>query len=154
MEAVLAYGSDTGLATYLALTGRALPNGYAPATAREFGTMYVNLWEDRYKGVAVALPDSFPRDLWPVVPVPVEYATYEAGLAYANGVDIFGTGGTAGGQVKREKVDVLEQEFFGPQDGQSFWDAGRYILPLAYQYLKPYMNPDGKCGVGGGAFVV
>ena len=152
----MAYGSDAALVSYLALTGRTLPDGYAPATAREFGSLYVNSFEDRYRGTAVNLPDSFPRDLWPVVPVPVEYATYEAGYAYAMGTDIFGGGGSAGGQVIREKVDVLELQYAAPQDGRSWWDANRYILPLAYQYLLPYMKPErGEgCCMGGPAAMI
>ena len=143
----LAYGTDQGLVDYLAATGRELPDGYSPAVARQFGTMYVNMWEDRYRGVAVQLPDSFPRDLWPVVPDGVEFATYEAAFAYASGVDIFGGGGSAGGQVTKERVDVLEVQYAAPQDGVSWWDANRFVLPLAYQYLLPFMKPD-KCADG------
>lgn len=147
------YGSDQGLIDYLAQSGRVIPAGMTPAVARYWGSQYVNLWEDRYKGVAVSLPDSFPRDLWPVVPVAVEYATYEAAFAYASGVDLFGGGGTAGGQVVREKVDVLEVHYAEPQSGGfgGYWDNNRFILPLAYALLLPFMR---KAGGVPAAFVV
>lgn len=148
----MAYGSDQGLTDYLAQSGRVLPAGMTPAVARYWGSQYVNLWEDRYKGVAIALPDSFPRDLYDPVPVAVEYATYEAAFAHASGVDLFGTGGTAGGQVIREKIDVLEVQYAEPQAGfGGYWDNNRFILPLAYALLLPFMR---KAGGIPAAFVV
>lgn len=147
----MAYGSDQGLTDYLAQTGRSLPDGMTASVARHWGSIYVNIFEDKYRGAAVSLPDSFPRNLWPVVPEAVEYATYEAAFAYASGVDLFGTGGTAGGQVVREKVDVLEVQYAAPQGGAAgYWDNSRFILPLAYAYLKPFMGS----GYGVSAFVV
>lgn len=151
----MAYGDDAALVAYLALTGRALPVGYLPATARQYGSMYVDLWEQDYLGTAVTYDASFPRDLWPAVPDRVEHAAYEAGFAYAGGLDIFGTGGTAGGQVTREKVDVIEVQYAGPQDGQGWWDANRYVLPLAYALLLPFFRRKTACGFGGAsAFIV
>lgn len=148
----MAYGSDQELTDYLALSGRVLPAGMTPAVARYWGSQYVNLWEDRYKGVAVALPDSFPRDIYDPVPVAVEHASYEAAFAHASGVDLFGTGGTAGGQVIREKIDVLEVQYAEPQAGfGGYWDNNRFILPLAYALLLPFMR---KAGGIGAAFVV
>ena len=147
----MAYGSDADLQSYLSLTGRVLPPDMTPAVARQWGSSYVNLFEDKYKGVATAPPDSFPRNLWPVVPMAVEHAAYEAAFAYASGVDLFGTGGTAGGQVIREKVDVLEVQYAAPEGGSAgYWDNSRFILPLAYALLKPFMGS----GYGVSAFVV
>lgn len=148
----MAYGSDVGLASYLALTGRTLPTGVVPAVAREWGSQYVNLWEDRYKSTAINPPDSFPRHEFDPIPAAVEYAAYEAAIAWADGVSLFGSGGTAGGQVIRKKVDVMEIAYAEPQAGSGgWWDNNRFIWPLAYNYLLPYM----KRGLGGAsAFVV
>lgn len=140
------YGSDAGLIAYLAQSGRVLPVGMSPDVARYWGSQYVNLWEDRYKGVAIALPDSFPRDVYDPVPVAVEYASYEAAFAHASGVDLFGTGGTSGGQVVREKVDVIEVQYAAPESGSGlsgYWDNNRFILNLAYALLLPFMRKSG-----------
>lgn len=136
------YGSDSGLTAYLTATGRTLPVGTTAAVARHFGTVYVDSFEDMYRGTAVTTENSFPRNLWPVVPVAVENAAYEAAFAYASGVDIFSTGGTAGGQVVREKVDVLEVQYAAPTAG-GWWENNRYILPLAYTLLLQFFRKSG-----------
>lgn len=138
------YGTDAGLTAYLTATGRTLPAGMTAAVARHFGTVYVDSFEDMYRGTAVTTDNSFPRDLWPVVPTAVEHAAYEAAFAYASGVDIFSNGGTAGGQVIREKVDVLEVQYAAPEAGSGgWWENNRYILPLAYALLLPFFRRKG-----------
>lgn len=137
------YGSNQGLTDYIAATGRTLPVGASPDVVRLWGSMYVNQFEPCYRGSALQTDASFPRDLWPVVPVNVEYATYEAALAWAEGVAIFGGGGTAGGQVVKEKLDVLEVQYASPQDGDGYWESNRFILPAAYALLLPFMNRKG-----------
>lgn len=151
------YGTDQGLEDYLMLTGRELPDGANPTVLRHWGTQYVDSFEDLYCGVALSPDNSFPRDLWPVVPERVEYAAYEAALAYAEGVTLFGGGGTSGGQVIKERVDVLEIQYAAPTG--DWWGANRFIWPLAYSLLLPFLclpqEGDGKGCVGGGAaFVV
>lgn len=149
------YGSDAGLIAYLDATGRELPVDAEPAIVRHYGTLYVDSFEDMYRGTRLAEENSFPRDLWPVVPTNVEHAAYEAGYAYATGVPIFGGGGTSGGQVIREKVDVLEVQYAEPTG--DWWEFNRYILPLAYALLLPFFKvkkDDKCCSGGGGAFVV
>lgn len=142
----MAYGTDQGLIDYLALSGRVLPVGTTPAVARYWGSVYVDMWEDRYHGKALNPPASFPRDKYDPVPVAVENATYEAGLAWADGVNLFGTGGTEGGQVVREKVDVLEVQYAEPQSGGlGYWDNNRFIYPLAYMLLLPFMRKSSGC---------
>jgi len=137
------YGSDAGLTAYLTATGRVLPVGYTEAVARSYGSLYVDSFEDMYRGWAVTTDNSFPRDLWPTVPVNVEHASYEAAFAYASGVAIFGGGGTAGGQVIEERVDVLSIKYAAPQDGWGYWESNRFILPLAYALLMPFFKRKG-----------
>lgn len=146
------YGSDADLIAYLATTGRTLPDGAVPSAVRAMGTLYVDSFEDCFRGTALTEENSFPRDLWPDVPERVEQAAYEAAYAYASGVDIFGSGGTSSGQVVREKVDVLEVQYAGPQSGQGWWEANRFILPLAYALLLPFFKRKG--GSGYSAFIV
>lgn len=148
----MAYGTDQGLENYLAQSGRVLPAGMTPAVARNRGSAYVNLFEDKYLSKPISPPDSFPRVAYDPVPLAVEYAAYEAAFAVASGLDLFGTGGTAGGQVVREKIDVLEVQYAEPQAGfAGYWDNNRFILPLAYALLLPFMR---KAGFGPAAFVV
>lgn len=139
------YGTDQGLIDYLAQSGRVLPAGMTPAVARYWGSAYVDMFERKYKGTAITLPDSFPRDIYNPTPVAIEYAAYEAGLAYAEGVDIFGGGGTSSGQVVRRKVDVLEIQYAeSKSEGlQGYYEDNLFILPLAYRYLVPYMKVAG-----------
>lgn len=150
------YGTNQGLIDYLALTGRELPDGANPDALRHWGTVYVDSFEDLYCGVALSPDNSFPRDLWPVVPERVERAAYEAALAYAEGVPIFGGGGTAGGQIIKERVDVLEVQYAAPQG--DWWLANRFIWPLAYSLLLPFLclpsEDDGACKGGAAAFIV
>lgn len=138
------YGTNEGLASYLLASGREIPDGADPDTVRFWGSLYVDSFEDLYRGTALSPDASFPRDLWPVVPVNVEYATYEAGFAWASGVAIFGGGGSAGGQVVREKVDVLEVQYAAPYDGAGYWEMNRFILPAAYALLLPFMRRKGN----------
>src|SRR5690606_1634876 len=154
---VPSYGTDQGLEDYLMLTGRELPDGANPTVLRHWGTQYVDSFEDMYCGVALSPDNSFPRDLWPVVPERVEHAAYEAALAYAEGVPLFGGGGTSGGQVIKERVDGLEVQYAAPTG--DWWGASRFIWPLAYSLLLPFLclpqEDDGKGCVGrGAAFVV
>ena len=137
------YGTNTGLTAYLAASGRTLPVGADADVVRFWGTLYVDQFAQCYRGSPLTTDNTFPRDLWPVVPANVEYATYEAAFAYASGVAIFGGGGTAGGQVIREKVDVLEVAYAAPQDGTGYWENNMFILPAAYAMLLPFMKRKG-----------
>lgn len=153
----MAYGSDAAMIEYLARTGRVLPADAVPAHVREVGSEYVDGFEDIFCGHAVSYDASFPRDLYPDVPKRVEQAAYEAAYAFATGVPIFGNGGTSGGQVIEERVDVLGVKYAAPQDSD-WWSANRYILPLAYSKLLPFIclpeDTTGKCSGGPAAFIV
>lgn len=139
----MAYGSDAGLIAYLSLTGRTLPVTTTEAIARHYGSQYVDSFEQDYRGTAITTDASFPRDLWSTVPTRVEHAAYEAGCAWASGVPIFGTGGTSGGQVTEERVDVLSVKYAAPQEGWGYWESNQYILPLAYSLLLPFFKRNG-----------
>ena len=139
----MAYGSDSAMTAYLALTGRVVHPSHTTAVAREFGSMYVDQFEQDYRGAAITTDASFPRDLWTTVPSRVEQAAYEAGLAWSQGVVLFGSGGTSGGQVTSEAVDSLKVTYAEPQDGTGYWENNRYILPIAYALLLPFMKRKG-----------
>lgn len=148
----LAYGTNTGLISYLTASGRTLPVGADPDVVRFWGGMYVDQFYQMYRGAALQDDASFPRDLWPVVPVSVENAAYEAGFAWASGAVLFGGGGTAGGQVTSEQVDSLKVTYAAPQDGWGYWESNMFILPAAYAMLLPFFRRNG--GGNYAAFVV
>lgn len=152
----MAYGSVSEMVSYLARTGRALPDDAILEQALEYGSDYVDQFEDIFCGKALSYNASFPRDRYVEVPRKVEQAAYEAAYAFATGVPIFGDGGMSSGQVTKEKVDVLELTYASPQDGSDWWVNNRYILPQAYSKLLPFIcipDPDG-CKGGPSAFIV
>lgn len=145
------YGTNEGLTAYMLATGRVMPVGANLDVARHFGTMYVDQFWVKYKGSALTSDNAFPRNLYNPTPANVEYASYEAAFSHASEVDIFGGGGSLGGQVIEEAVDVLRVKYAAPQEGTGYWENNLFILPLAYAYLIPYFKTKGGAGA---AFVV
>lgn len=153
----MAYGTDAKFIDYLARTGREIPADIDATVARELGSMWVNSFETRFKSIKLSADqeDSFPRKHYNPTPVNIELAAYEAAFAYASGIDIFGeAGGQAGGAVTREKVGPLEVQYAAPEyaNMSDLFAAMQVLVPMAYQYLLPYLRVD---SVGGGpaAFV-
>lgn len=138
----MAYGTDQGLIDYLAETGRTLPVGVNPAFVRADGSAWVDMFERKFKGVAVSYPPSFPRDIYNPVPQAIEYAAYEAAYASATGTDIFGAGGSSSGSVTKRKVDVLEITYAeSKSEGiNGYFEDNIWIIPRAYRHLLPYLK--------------
>lgn len=148
------YGTNEAFVAYLTATGRALPDGADPDVLRLDGTLWVDQWETRYRSAPLTVDNSFPRVAWPAVPTRVEQAAYEAAWAVSQGVDIWGAPSSAGvGNVVREKVDVLELQYSGPQASNAwdFYDYARVMLPRAYALLVPFFKRNDAYGA---AFVV
>lgn len=118
------YGTTDGFTAWLTAQGHTLP-GTAPTAAvlLQRASEYVDAtYGDRFAGYpadwsqerawprtgAWAYGQTLPAD---VVPAAVVASTYHAAWAEANGTSLSVTF-TATGQVKREKVDVLETEYF------------------------------------------
>jgi hypothetical protein len=82
----------------------------------------------------------FPRDGDDVIPVAVQWAVCEVVLALlaAGTTDLLAVDSTAG--VKRKKVDVLETEYWGPQDRPT----GLEKVPQAIRFLAPYLAGSGS----------
>lgn len=119
------YGTDDGFATWLAASGLVLPDG-APAAAvlRQVGSDYVDAAYEHRLGCSRrtggydqerAWPRTGHRDVPPdLIPLAWVNASYRA--AYLNAVTPgWSTGGRDPGRItRREKVDSIEREFFGP----------------------------------------
>lgn len=157
-----AYGTDQGLTDWLAVQGYTLPGtAPTPAVLRARGSAYVDGYE-RYwtgqrasgvmqelgwprTGATINCITAVPDD---VIPIAVVTAAYRAAWLDAETPGILtGSTVTAGARVKRQKVDVIEREFFddgkaGVGSGPSFIDS--MIDGLLGQFI---------CDAKGGAFL-
>ena len=157
----MAYGTDAGLEAWLAEQGHTLPDD-APSLAvlRARGSAYVDGYEAFWTGqrtggvmqeaawprtgatvgCTVAVPDG-------VIPPAVVNASYRAAwLEAANPGVLFGIVST-GPRVKREKVDVLESEYF--EDKRATVGGGpAFVDPQIDGMLRAFV-----CEAKGGAFL-
>lgn len=157
-----AYGTDEGFTTWLAEQGHTLPGtAPAPAVLRARGSAYVDGYEAYWTGArtggvmqelgwpragatsncTIAVPDD-------VIPPAVTTASYRAAWLDAVTPGILAGSTTApGGRVKRQKVDVIEREFF--DDGKVQTGSGpAFIDSLIDGALRQFV-----CDSAGGAFV-
>ncbi len=138
-----AYGDDAGFEAWLTEQGYVLPDDApAPAVLRARGSAYVDGYEPYWTGqrtdgvlqelgwprtgallnCAVAIPDD-------VIPPAVINAAYRAAWLEAETPGVLaGPIVTPGARVKRQKVDVIEREFFddgkaGVGSGPAFIDS-------------------------------
>lgn len=127
-----AYGDDEGFEAWLAEQGLVLPDeAPTPAVLRARGSLYVDSYEKFWtgqraggvtqelgwprSGATVNCTMAIPDD---VIPPAVITAAYRAGWLDAVTPGILnGSAGAAGSRVKRQKVDVIEREFF--DDGKA-----------------------------------
>ena len=135
----MAYGTDEGFATWLASQGLTLPVGAPlPAVLRAIGSSYV----DSAYGWKLACSQKtggFSQELeWPrvnhtvngelvpddLIPPAWINASYRAGYLTAVTPGWATTGTDGSRQTKREKVDVVEREFFAASEA-----AGSDVVP-------------------------
>jgi hypothetical protein len=135
----MAYGTDEGFATWLASQGLTLPVGAPlPAVLRAIGSSYV----DSAYGWKLACSQKtggFSQELeWPrvnhtvngelvpddLIPPAWINASYRAGYLTAVTPGWATTGTDGSRQTKREKVDVVEREFFAASEA-----AGSDVAP-------------------------
>ena len=125
-----AYGTDDGLTAWLTAQGLALPAGAVPATLRAIGSAYVDAaYEARLQcshraggfGQELAWPRAGHRVNGQPVPedlIPLAWINASYRAAYLQAITPgWATGSTDPNRVtKREKVDVIEREFFAAAD--------------------------------------
>ena len=157
-----AYGTDQGLTDWLAEQGYVLP-GNAPTLAvlRARGSAYVDTYDAYWTGqraggvlqeqtwprtgatinCATAIPDD-------VIPLAVISASYRAAwLEAATPGVLAGSVMSPGERVKRQKVDVIEREFF--DDGKATIGGGPgFIDSIIDGALRQFI-----CDAGDGAFL-
>lgn len=142
----MSYGTDQGFTDWLASMGYALPDGApTPAVLRTRGSTYLDgtyegLWTgQRTAGVMQA--DGWPRTGAKIgctisiaddaIPLAVVNAAYRAAWLEASAPSALSPSPTVGARVKRQKVDVIEREFF---------DDGRAAAGAAGGFIDPEID--------------
>lgn len=150
----MSYGTVAGLQAYADLTGRDIPSGANLDAALYHASMYIDgtYWND-FCGEAATDDAAFPREGSTTVPERVVNATYEAALLWLSDSSSLSFGGSQGGQVVREKVDVIEVQYAAPEAGGDVIVNGTPRFSVIEGLLAPLLCrlPD---GMGGYAFVV
>lgn len=139
----MAYGDDQGFSDYLASMGYALPVGApSPAILRARGSAYIDaayegVWTGQRTG-GVMQADGWPRSgarigcitsiADDVVPLAVVNAAYRAAWLEASSPGTLSPSPVVGARVKRQKVDVIEREFFDNGKAE-FGAAGGFVDP-------------------------
>lgn len=124
---------------------------------RARGSAYIDAtYGARFVGVPASIDQA---DQWPrsgavvhgravpddLVPLAVVHASYRAALAEGQGVSLSRTFDPTTVQVKRERVDVVEQEYFAaPTDAAS---AAPVVAGIDGM-LAPFLKPDNVRGIG------
>lgn len=148
------YGTDDGFATWLVDNGYALPDGAPePAILRQRGSAYLDgLYGPQFWGAPTS---GFAQErAWPrtgamaygsavspdVIPDAIVQASYFAALHEAASPGSLAPTATRAGQVKREKVDVVEVEYFAGS-GDVIADATPRF-GLIEGLLDPFIQPN------------
>jgi hypothetical protein len=158
----MSYGTDDGFTAWLEANGHTLPaNAPTPAILRARGSAYVDTYEAAWTGTRAG---GFAQDqAWPrsgatlncTVPIPdnlippaVVNAAYRAAYLEAQTPGALTPASAKPGQrVKRQKVDVVEREFF--DDGAPQSGSGPAFIDSAIDAaLRQFV-----CDTAGGPFV-
>lgn len=147
------YGSDDGFATWLAANGYDAPEGVTAAVLRQRASDYIDAqYGRRFTGSPSGGFDqerAWPRrDAWTAageaipdtsIPKAIEQASYAA--AYFEGTSPGGLSVAVVGasQIKREKTDVLETEYFAGS-GDALADATP-VFSAVEGLLAPFLIP-------------
>lgn len=156
------YGTDEGFAAWLAEQGYSLPGtAPTPAVLRTRGSAYVDSYEGYWTGqrtggavqdrawprtgATINCINAVPSD---VIPIAVVNATYRAAWLEASTQGVLvGASASPGSRVKRQKVDVIEREFF--DDGKAAVGSGpSFIDSMIDGLLGQFI-----CDIKDGAFL-
>lgn len=156
-----AYGDDAGFAAWLEEQGYTLPDtAPSPAILRARGSAYVDGYEALWTGyraggvlqelgwprtgATVNCVQPIPSD---VIPPAVVNASYRAAWLDASTPGILtGPATTPGTRIKRQKVDVIEREFF--DDGKADVGSGPSFIDSQIDgWLSTFICPDDKGAV-------
>lgn len=126
----MARGSDIGFQDWMALRGHTLPAGApTPAVLRQRATDYID---------AVYGPRLIGDQTLDPLLTALETGTYVAAWHEANNPGSLSVSASQAGAVKREKVDVIDTEYF-EGSGDALAD-GTIRLSLVEGILAPYLR--------------
>ncbi len=150
----MAYGDDAGFSAWLASMGYVLPVG-APAAAvlRARGSVYIDatyepLWTGTRTdplnqdnawprtGATINCTIAIPDDM---IPNAVINASYRAAWIEASNPGALSGVVTIGGRVKREKVDVIEAEYFDDGKGVAGETGAAFVDPMIDGWLRAFI---------------
>lgn len=154
----MAYGDDSGFQAWLDSMGYVLPVG-APSIAvlRARGSAYLDatyepLWTGQ-RADPLVQTDAWPRvnaTINCVVAIPSDVtppqvitASYRAGLLLAS--TLASPSASTGARVKRQKVDVIEREFFDDGASQA-GSAGGFVDPEIDGAMRAFICADTGAG--------
>ena len=148
----MAYGSNSDLTDYLALTGRVLTGD--PDHARQAASLYIDAaYASRFKSVPLSLDAEFPRETYDPTPVKVEQAAYEAAYLWGLDNNSLSASASTSGVVKREKVEgAVEVEYFENMTDDSAIASSMPKYSVIEGLLHPFIRKEG--GYFPTAFVV
>lgn len=134
----MARGSDSGFEAWMVARGHVLPVGApTPAVLRQRATDYIDaVYGPRLIGDQTADP----------LLTALETATYVAAWHEANNPGSLSAAASQAGAVKREKVDVMETEYF-EGSGNTVADS-TVRLSLVEGLLALYLRPEGVTCLG------
>lgn len=147
----MSYGSDDGFQAWLDSNGYVLPNGSPSIVVlRQRGSTYLTaLYGSRFVGQplnGVSQVDAWPRTVYDgAIPAAVIEASYQAAWYEANNIGGLVAGGSSAKQVKRQKVEGLEREFFGPSEGQDYAASLTPLISTVDGLLAPYLVSASAC---------
>lgn len=154
----MAYGSEQGFRDWLAQNGYVLSGEDAgvPALLSRASAYIDAQFGARFKGVTTAVDQA---DQWPrsgvvvngrvvpagVVPLAIVQATYRAALAEGQGFSLSRNFDPSVAQVKREKVDVIETEYFQQPTDTA---ASAPVVAGLDGLLAPFLRSDSARAIG------
>lgn len=153
----MAYGTDDGFREWLDEQGISLSAATSLAILRARGSAYIDaLYGARFVGVPTSVdqPDQWPRSGAVVhkravpddlVPLAVIHASYRAAVVEAQGISLTRTFDPTVAQVKRSKVDVIEEEFFAPPADAA---AAAPVIAGLDGMLAPFLRKESARSIG------
>jgi hypothetical protein len=146
------YGTDEAFASWLAATGRTLPDGAVPAALRQIGSTYIDAtYGPRFVGTPTGGYDQ--ERAWPrtggrvygsdipddTVPQAVIFASYEAAYQEAVSPGVLIAVGSTAARVKRERVEGAVEVEYQSTSGSRLIEDLTPIITVIEGMLAPFL---------------
>ncbi|WP_309086397.1 DnaT-like ssDNA-binding protein [Chelativorans sp.] len=148
------YGTDEGFTAYVAAAGYTVPSGANITAARQRGSVYIDgFYGSRFPGIptgGLAQERAWPRTgavdaygnvIAPhVIPQQVVNASYEAAFLEITRPGSLSLTVDPSRQIKRQKVEGIEREFFEPAARGGFFAPNAPISSIIEGILAPLLG--------------